>query len=73
MQILVLFFCYQFSLHPVSFCKQESFAITNTVHYGEAITILGSPASELFELLPKTVYFWALHHAYQAKISASGL
>lgn len=72
MQILFFFFCYQFSPIPVRFCKQESFSNTDNLQYNEAIASLGSPASELFGVLPKNAYFWAPCHAYHTRISGNG-
>lgn len=67
-----LFFCYQFFLIPVRFCRQESLFITNNPQESKAITSLSWPASELFGVNPKkNSYFWALHHVYDTRISVN--
>lgn len=55
-----LFFCYQFFLIPVRFCRQESLFITNNPQESKAITSLSWPASELFGVNPKKIHISGL-------------
>lgn len=59
--------------HLCEFCRQESISITHILQYGEAITSLGSPASDSFRVLAKSVDFWALLLAFYIRISGNGL